>query len=165
MKISELIENKEKLEEAYFLYLKNKIIVKTEFNLAEAHLTKANYDLEFADFILNSNKFASWSVVGLYYSLYHASLALLAKKGYLSKDHNATLCFLIKHYSEFSKEDLEFVNSLKINREEIEFYSGLKEERKKASYSTELVFDKENIEVLRKKTILFLNKVKMILKN
>lgn len=165
MKIKELIENKNKLEEVYQYYLKNRFIIQTTLNLSKAHISKANYYMEFADFILKEERFVSWSVVGLYYSLYHASLALLSQKGFYSKDHNATLCFLIKNYSEFSEEELELVDNLKINREEIEFYSGLKEERKKANYSTDILFDKEKVEELRKNAISFLNKVKTLLNN
>lgn len=165
MKIKQLIENKDLLENVYQSYIKRELILKSNLNLSKAHISKADYDMEFADFILKEEKFASWSVVGLYYSLYHTALALLSKKGYYSKDYNATLCFLIKHYSEFSKEEIELVDNLKINREEIEFYSGLKEERRKASYSTDILFKRENVEELRKQAISFLNKAKTILNN
>jgi uncharacterized protein (UPF0332 family) len=119
--------------------------------------------MEFVNFLLENQKFYDWAIVGLYYSVYHSALALLSKKGFSSKDHNATLCFLIKNFSEFSKEEIELIEDLQIKREEIEFYSGLKEERQKASYSTSLFFSKDKVEELKEKSILLINKIKAIL--
>ncbi len=119
--------------------------------------------MEFADFLLKNNKFFDWAIIGLYYSVYHAGLALLSNRGFSSKNHNATLCFLIKNFSEFSKEEIELIDDLQIKQEEIEFYSGLKEERQKASYSTSLLFNKEKVEELKEKSILLINKIKSIL--
>lgn len=163
MKIDKLMNNKKFLDKTYQTYLKKKIIAKKTPNLSEAHLAKSNNNLEFADFLLKNNRFFDWAIVGLYYSVYHASLALLSNKGFSSKNHNATLCFLIKNFSEFSKEEIELIDDLQIKREEIEFYSGLKEERQKASYSTSLLFSKEKVEELKEKSILLINKIKSIL--
>ena len=102
-----------------------------------------------------------WCVVGLYYAVYHASLALLSRKGFSSKDHGATPCFLIKNFSEFSRDDISLIDDLQIKRDEVEFYSGLKEERRKASYSTNLLFNKKDIEEFREQSISLINKVKM----
>ena len=163
MKIEELIADKKKLDEAYSFYIKKKILKKSDSNLSKAHLYKSDSNMEFVDFLLKNDKFPDWCIVGLYYSVYHASLALLSHKGYSSKDHNATLCFLIKNFSEFSKEDIELIDDLQIKRDEIEFYSGLKEERRKASYSTSLLFDKASINNFRKSSIQLINKIKAII--
>lgn len=163
MKIEELISDKKKLDEAYNLYLKKKIIVKKDFDLSKAHIAKSNNNMEFVDFLLENNRFLDWCIVGLYYAVYHASLALLSRKGYSSKNHNATLCFLIKNFSEFSKEDIELIDNLQIKRDEIEFYSGLKEERRKASYSTSLLFNMESVQDFRGKSVSLINKIKAIL--
>ena len=55
------------------------------------------------------------------------------------------------------------IDNLQINKDEIEFYSGLKEERKKASYSTVLLFNPENINEMKKQSIALINKIKSIL--
>ena len=148
------------LEHAKF---QGNLAFKSSSNLSKAHIAKSDNNLEFAGFLLDNDRYFDWAVVGLYYSVYHASLALLSKHGFASKDHNATLCFLIKNFSEFSKEDIELIEDLQIKKEEIEFYSGLKEERKKASYSTSILFNKEDVEELRKQSISLINKMKSIL--
>ena len=163
MKIEEIMKDKAKLDEVYNLYIKRKLILKKPSDLSKAHIAKSNSNMEFVNFLLENNKFPDWCVVGLYYSVYHASLALLSKKGYASKDHNATLCFLIKNFSEFSKEEIELIDNLQIKRDEIEFYSGLKEERGKASYSTSLLFNRNMIIDFKEKSIILINKMKAIL--
>jgi len=163
MKIEELVADKKKLDEAYNLYIKKKLLKKSDSNLSKAHLFKSDSNMEFVDFLLKNDKFPDWCIVGLYYSVYHASLALLSHKGYSSKDHNATLCFIIKNFSEFSKEDMELIDNLQIKKDEIEFYSSLKEERRKASYSTSLLFDKTTINDFRKSSIQLINKIKAII--
>lgn len=163
MKIEKLMNDKDALDKAYNRYIRKKLILRKVTDLAKAHISKSDNNMEFVNFLLENEKFYDWQIVGLYYSLYHAALSLLSKEGYSSKDHNATLCFLIKNFSEFSKEEIELIDELQIKREEIEFYSGLKEERGKASYSTALIFDKEKVQELREKTILLINKIKSIL--
>ena len=163
MKIEKLLKDKHALEKAYNRFIKKKPIITRSSDISPAHIAKSDSNLEFVNFLIESQKFIDWQIVGLYYSIYHASLALLSKKGYSSKDHNATLCFLIKNFSEFTNEEIKLIDDLQIKREEIEFYSGLKEERRKASYSTTLLFDKDKVAELREKTILLINKIKSIL--
>jgi len=163
MKIEELMNNKKALEGLYERYVKKKIIQKKPSDLTKAHISKSDNNMEFVNFLLENERFYDWQIVGLYYSIYHSALALLSKKGFSSKDHTATLCFLIKNFSEFSKEEIELIDDLQIKREEIEFYSGLKEERQKASYSTNLLFNKDKVEELKEKSILLINKIKAIL--
>jgi uncharacterized protein (UPF0332 family) len=163
MKIEKLINNKELLEKTYQKYIKKKIIIKMQSDLSKAHISKSDNNMEFVNFLLENNKFFDWAIVGLYYAVYHGSLALLSKNGYSSKNHNATLCFLIKNFSEFSKDEIELIDELQIKREEIEFYSGLKDERQKASYSTNLLFSYDKVDELKEKSILLINKIKSIL--
>jgi len=161
--INELISNKKLLEDTYNRYLAKALILKSKNDLSKAHLAKSSNNIDFSIFLIESDKFLDWAVVGLYYAVYHASLALLSRKGYSSKDHNATLCFLIKNFSNFSKEEIDLIDELSIDKQDIEFYAGLKEERKKASYSTSLLFDKEKVITLKDKTILLINKIRTIL--
>jgi uncharacterized protein (UPF0332 family) len=113
---------------------------------------------------LKEDRFIDWAVVGLYYALYHASLALLANKGYSSKDHNATICFIIRSYSEFSAEDIKIYSDLALTREEINFYTTLKSNRQNANYSTSTQFTKSGVEEFHVKSIKFIQKVEKILK-
>ena len=110
MKIDELMNDRKKLEEAYRFFITKKLLFKRNANLVLAHIAKSNNNLEFVDFLIKNNKFFDWAVIGLYYSVYHVSLALLSKNGFASKNHNATLCFIIKHFSDFNS--LYFLLSL-----------------------------------------------------
>ena len=96
---------------------------------------------------------------------YHIAIALLIKKGFSSKNHDATLCVLIKYYNvELSKDDIELINKAYLDNNDILFYVQSKQEREKASYSSQTAFDKKLVQELRLKTILFVNKAKEILK-
>ena len=74
-------------------------------DLVVAHLEKAKHNLLFFEKNIGDSQFNDWLIVTLYYALYHAVLALISKKGYSSKNHTASLVFLIKHYSQL-KEDI-----------------------------------------------------------
>ena len=166
-KVSQWLSDRDQLEVSFQNYLKRRVVrrISRSENLVKAHLEKADHNLEFSYFLLNQDRFLDWTIVGLYYAVYHASLALLAESGFSSKDHNATLCLLIRNYSEFSKEDIELYYDLAITQEEIKFYTLLKSERQKASYSARIVFDEEHVTELRKKAITFVNKAKTILQS
>lgn len=97
-------------------------------------------------------------MIGCYYCLYHSALALLIKKGLFSKNHEATLCILIKEYH-FPKEDIILLDSL--NNQDILFYAETKYKRKKASYSTNLLF--QDLDIIILKTRFLFNKIKEIL--
>lgn len=140
------------------------MIRKTNFGaiLKEAHFEKAYYNISFVSFLISSKKFHDWQVVGLYFALYHGSLALVAHKGFSSKDHNETLQFITQKYSELNKEEIEFINVLCLNKQDIEFYTRLKQERQKASYVTNTNFVEQDIFQMQKKAIQLLNKMKKI---
>lgn len=113
-RFEELMNNNEKLEKEYNQYIHKKILQKKQSDLAKAHISKSDSNMEFVNFLLENKKFYDWAVVGLYYSIYYCALALLSKKGFSSKNHNATLCFLIKNFSEFSKDEIELIDELQI---------------------------------------------------
>ncbi len=89
----------------------------------------------------------------------------MIKCGHFSKNHNATLCFLIRNFSGFGEEDIELFEDLELKEEEIKFYTSVKNERQKASYSTKISFEKEDIEDLRLRTIEFITKIRLLIDN
>ena len=161
------LENEEKREKDFQRYLKNKKIKKeTEIKeLVQGHINKADHNLKFVNSTLELKEFNDWAVVSAYYSIYHASLALCALKGYSTKDHLATLLILIKEFyqKELNKDEIEMVSKTTIEKEEVLYYIEAKAERKKASYSTKIIFDENEAENLRKKAISFMNKIKGII--
>ncbi len=161
------LENEERRQKDFERYLNSKKIKKeTENNeLVQGHLDKADHNLKFVKSTLELKEFNDWAIVSAYYSIYHASLALCALKGYSTKDHLATLLILIREFyqKQLNKEEIEMVSKTTIEKEEVLYYIEAKAERKKASYSTKILFDEKEAENLQKKAITFVNKVKEII--
>jgi uncharacterized protein (UPF0332 family) len=133
-------------------------------NLVQAHIDKAKHNLKFVNKNITDEQFNDWTITGLYYAAYHAALALIANKGYISKSHDATLLFIIKEYK-ISKKEAEFINEMAITKTDAEFYATLKEKRKQATYSTNTLFNTEKVKEYRERTIEFINKTEEILEN
>ena len=165
IKIKNWICDKKELIKSYEFYLSKEIVQKVDIreNLYLSHFEKSEHNLDFSYFLIKENKYLDWSVVGLYYAVYHSSLSLLLKIGFKSKNHQATLCFLIFHFSEFGKEEIQLYEDLLLKEEEIFFYSSIKNNREKASYTTNINFTREDLEILRERTLLFINKVENLL--
>src|SRR3989344_5761213 len=81
-------------------------IIREDINEINGHIEKAEHNLKFVEHTSKTD-FSDWVLVGWYYTLYHAALALLLNKGFFSKNHDATLCLLIRHYyKEISPEEI-----------------------------------------------------------
>jgi uncharacterized protein (UPF0332 family) len=164
MNIKYYLNNKEKILESYDFFIKkeqlNKIIKNRK--LIQAHIKKAEHNLGILKQL--NEDYNDWKIIGLYYCLYHSCLALLANKGYSSKNHTATLIFLLQEYSQITNEEINLIEELQIKEEDAKFYTQLKQERHNANYSTDIFYDNEKIEEVRIKTVTFLNKVRGILK-
>lgn len=166
-KLNELIQNKKIMESKINFYLKKKILTKQIIVKSEikGHLEKAKHNL---DFISSSfkNGFLDWTITGCYYAVYHVVLSLILAKGYSSKNHDASLCVLIKeYYKEISKDEVELINNLFINYNDLLFYVKSKEKREIASYSGQIIFDKKSVKEIISDTIEFVNKCREILNN
>jgi len=164
-KLNELIKNRNLIEKRISFYLKKKIltgqpIIKSEI---AGHLEKAKHNLEFVNSSFK-NGFLDWTITGCYYAVYHAVLSLILFKGYSSKNHDASLCILIKeYYKEISLEEVELINNLFLNYNDLLFYVKSKEQREIASYSGRIIFDKENVKGVISRTIDFVNKCEGLL--
>lgn len=164
--LKSLLENPKLVDEKIDFYTKNKILFRQEFDEAEmkGHIQKAEHNSSFIQDTLKQN-YTDWAIVGCYYASYHIALALLLKKGFSSKNHDATLSVLIKHYygKELTKDDIELINKIYLDNNDILFYIQSKQEREKASYSSQIIFDKKLVNEIRLKTLLFVNKCKEII--
>ncbi len=161
------LENEEIREEDFQKYLQSKKIKEESEvkELVQGHIEKADHNLRFVKSAIELKEFNDWAIVSAYYSIYHASLALCALKGYSTKDHLATLLILIKEFyqKELNKEEIEMIGKTTIEKEEVLYYVEAKIKRNKASYSTQKIFDKHEVEMLRIKAIAFVNKIKEII--
>jgi uncharacterized protein (UPF0332 family) len=164
-KIKNYFEDKALLDNQVSFHLEKRNLTKQKFTegLIEAHMEKAKHDLRVADLLISNKDYNDWVVISLYYALYHSCLSLLAKKSYVSKNHTATLLFLIKNYSEVSEEEIELIEEVSLTKSDAEFYTSLKSDRHDANYSTNMIFSEDYVTSLRKKTIFFINKVELIL--
>jgi len=122
--------------------IKGKITKEKETKeLIQGHLEKADHNLKFTKSTLEMKEFNDWAVVSAYYSIYHASLALCALKGYSTKDHDATLLVLIREFYRrgLERDEIEAVGNIGIEKEEVLHYVEARGRRKAASYSTRAI--------------------------
>jgi uncharacterized protein (UPF0332 family) len=146
--------------------LKKKIKKENEIKeLIQGHIDKADHNLKFVKSTIDLRDFNDWAIVSAYYSIYHASLALCALKGYSTKDHLATLLILIREFykKELSKEEIETLGKTTLEKEKVLYYTQAKEKRNIASYSTQKLFDLDEVESIQIKAISFVNKAKEII--
>ncbi|MBN1793237.1 HEPN domain-containing protein [Candidatus Woesearchaeota archaeon] len=164
MNVGQFYDNEKLLNDELEKYKHQNLLRKEPFapSLISAHLDKAKHNLKFFQKNVSGSEFNDWLIVVLYYAAYHAALALIANKGYVSKSHESTLLFLIKEYK-IEKAEAELIESLAITKSDAEFYANLKETRKQANYATNTLFRTEKVKEYQKKTIEFLNKVEEIL--
>jgi len=160
------LEDAKKVERSFSFYI-DKEIIKSEKEtdyLSKSHLKKAEYNFKFINFLEENKSFYDWIIVGCYYTIYHCALALIAKKGFTSKNHLATLCALIKfYYGKLDKEDIKLVSISSLEKEEVSYFVYAKEKRETASYGISEEFNKHESTDLKEKTIQFLNKTREIL--
>ena len=157
-------------------YLKKGILRKSS-DESRLHLRKTDHNLNFANWVAEKHKneipelfgnetFYDWIINFYYYAVYHAALALLCRENHKSKNHSATLCFLIYHHfhlqNALNKEDVELVAS-SLSREDIEIIGISKELREKACYDVHEGFERRLAEHIREQAVNFVNKIKLLL--
>lgn len=166
-------------------YLRNKSLVKdpTIKQLSESYLLKAKSNLITASILFNVNlseqvrkildipeNYSSdeWVVVSSYYAMYAAALALLAKIGYKSSSHAATILALEKFFVKkemIEKEYLVMLKNAQITQNEIQELSSAKDNREIAQYSVTKATTHSLAEISRKNAYDFVNKVNSIIKS
>tara|TARA_Y100000310_G_C20642986_1_gene794990 strand:- start:868 stop:1410 length:543 start_codon:yes stop_codon:yes gene_type:complete len=171
------IKNKKECKFWLDNYIKKKILKKGPED-SRLYLRKTDHNLTFANWIIEKHKeeipqifdgdtFYDWVVNIYYYAIYHAALALMSKEGFTSKNHSATLCFLIYHHYHLQKaliqEDVELIAS-SLDREDIEILGTSKELREKACYDIHESFERRLAENIREQAVDFANKIKLLLK-
>ncbi len=146
----------------------------------ENHIGKAVHNIDFSNWLLDKHKneipslfgeqkFHDWVIIGYYYAIYHASLALIASKGLESKSHLATLSAIILffyHEKKIEKEDVEIVaESIEaaIDKGDIEIIIESKSLRERASYGVGYEFDEALVRKAQNNAIRFMKKARQIL--
>lgn len=162
------VKSRNALEREFKNYLKRETIREGATKIeVEGHLNKAKRNLRFARATLDDLRdFYEWSIVGYYYAVYQAGLALCALKGYKTKSHIATIAILIKFFypQHLSEKDLKTVAKTIMVDEDIREFIELKNYREDATYSISVDYERNLAESLGEKTIEFVNKVERIIR-
>jgi uncharacterized protein (UPF0332 family) len=107
-----------------------------------------------------------WVVITAYYSMYAAALALIAKIGYKSKNHAATIRLLEEFFIKrklMSQGDILLLKKAILQKEEIEKLSEAKHKREIAQYSVTKQTTKEIAETIKEDAYNFINKVESVI--
>ena len=107
-----------------------------------------------------------WVVITGYYAMYTSALALLAKIGFRSKDHTATLLVLDEYYVKkklLDKDSFLLIKNALFQKEELEKLSDAKNKREIAQYSITKQTTKDIAEKIKKDAYDFVNKVDSML--
>lgn len=169
------IENKDECQSWLDMYLRKNILRKSEDD-SKLHLRKTSHNLNLAGWIAEKHKdeipelfddnFYDWVITIYYYAIYHAALALVSREGYISKNHSATLCFLIYHHyhlqKAIGKEDVELIAD-SLDKEDIEAVGFSKELREKACYDIHESFEQKLAKAAEENAVRFVNKIRVIL--
>ena len=165
-------------------YLKRELLIKDESvkRLANEYLTKAKSNLitlKILDELQNDKPFRKklnipedystyeWVVITGYYAMYTSAISLLAKIGYRSKNHTATLCVLEELFVKkkvLDSDSLLLLKSALFHKEEIEKLSDARHKREIAQYSITKQTTKDIAEKIKKDSYDFVNKCEEIIK-
>lgn len=157
----------------------------TAINLTSRYLERAEKNLEFMSIIseLSKNKEIQkilklpenysndeWIIIISYYAMYHSALALLAKIGYKSDTHTATIFALEKFFVEKELIGQEYLAMFKhtkdqLNKQDIDNLSKGKENREIAQYNVTESINRTIAEASMKNAYEFVNKVRSIIEN
>lgn len=175
---NKLIKDKKYCEDLFKYYIKIKALRKTNLEYKK-HINKAISNLDFANYLLEEHDYSikeklpnrnyyDWCITIYYYSIYHAALALLAKLGYKSNSHFATLATITLFYyykdNILRKEDINFlIEKISLDEKEINFVIDSKDLRERACYGVDETFNKSIAKILQTQTADFVNKIKELL--
>lgn len=149
------------LSQKYLDKAKNNLI--TMGILSEIQKSKKTRDLLKIPLEYNSDE---WVVICGYYAMYASALALIAKIGYRSKNHTATIILLEEFFIKkklMSKEDIGLLKNAIIHKVEIGKLSEARHKREIAQYSVTKQTTKEIAESIKQDAYNFVNKIESII--
>ena len=149
--------------------LANKFLQKARQNLITMSLlSELNDNKKVRDLLKAPKDYDSneWVVITGYYAMYTATLSLLAKAGYRSKNHTATLSVLEELFVKkkiLDSDSLLLLKSALFHKEEIEKLSDARHKREIAQYSITRQTTKDIAEKIKKDAYDFINKCEEII--
>ncbi|MCX6748581.1 MAG: hypothetical protein NT076_03170 [Candidatus Pacearchaeota archaeon] len=165
-------------------YLNKKSLIKDSeiSKLSESYLQKAKTNLLTASILFDANNnqearkilqipqnYSSdeWVVVSAYYAMYASALALLAKIGYKSSSHSATIVALEQFFVKkelIGKEFLAILKHAQITQQEIQNLASAKDNREIAQYSVTKATSHFLAEVSKKNAYSFVEKAEKLIR-
>ena len=148
-----------------FKNLAGKFLEKARANLITVNLLlEINENKKVKQFLkIHSNYDSSeWAVISGYYAMYSSALALIAKVGFKSKTHTATLSILDYFYVKkrlLNKDDLDILSHASLKKEELEQISEARHKREIAQYSVTKQTTKAIAQAIKTDAYAFVNKV------
>lgn len=149
--------------------LSKKYLQKAKNNLVTMRLLSEVNDNKKARDLLNvpgDYDADEWIVVTGYYAMYSGALALLAKIGFRSKNHTATLQILEEYFVKkkiLDQESLLLLKNAVFQKEELEKISEARHKREIAQYSVTKQTTKGIAENIKRDAYDFINKVESII--
>ncbi len=138
--------------------------IKPSKELADAYLKKAEHNFEAITFFHNTG-YSDWSASASFYALYHGLLAILAQKGYESRNQSCTFA-LVEDFiaqEEFKLLTLADLKSIfdKDVRTNLEQSDKILDIRERMQYNTKTALTKTEFERLKNRTKELFNKIKL----
>ena len=161
-------------------YIRKELLIKdnTAERLSGGYLEKARANLITMELLSKATAFRKslalpedycpdeWVVITAYYAMYMAALACLAKLGYRSKNHAATIAaleeFIVKKKL-LERKYLEALNKIKLKKEEIENLNIVRDRREIAQYSVTKETTREIVEKTKKDARKFVDRFEELL--
>ncbi len=144
----------------------------TDLTPVHGHFLKAYHDLDVTDLLNQLNKkppagwvsCPDWVVTAGYYGMYHSALALLALKGWGSKDHDATIKMLRYLYvhqgGKLTLAEVMKLERARALRDDVEKLARAKRARKTATY--DVGFSKVDTKFILGNARVFVEKMRLV---
>jgi uncharacterized protein (UPF0332 family) len=138
--------------------------VKVDSAVVRAHVSKAIHNFE-AMQVLHDSGFSDWSASAAFYTLYHGLLALLAQRGFESRNQSCTFAFIEdlivkKEMKNLSSSDLREIFDKDVS-EHLAHSSKILDIRERMQYSTQTSLGEEEFQVLKERTKELLAKIRI----
>lgn len=138
--------------------------IKPNTDIVQGHLAKAVHNFE-AMTSFHDLQYSDWSASASFYALYHCLLALLAQRGYESRNQSCTFALIddfitkgdIKHLTLADLKEI-FDKDVTID---LEHSSKILDIRERMQYSTRTTLAEEEFQVLKKRTKELFDKIRL----
>jgi len=161
MAVRDYFNDEKRLNEDYSVFLRRSLLSEQvdSKELVTGYLEKANHDMSFVTKIETDIELNDWVVIGLFYGVYAACSALLAKRHYVSQDFNSTMVFIVKNYPSILEEDLVLVENLYIYKNKFEYVPLSGQDRSFEVDGEAIIFDVEKVSELKLKVVNLIHKI------